>query len=288
MGRSARAPRAGSQFLRRGVEQRPDRRLERYGKAINDCDGRIAHPPFDAADISAMEAALLGKLLLRPAFVAAQALKVNGEAVAHVHGPREPRVQPIDLQTMSHIPLDCQAPPSVAPRMDDAAAIAEFRLSTTQQGAIAESIVAIELMTGSGGRLAPFKPIADDDGIDLLVYDKETSRATPLQVKARFNIDAGGTVEFNVRKSTWRKDPAARLLCVLIADRRIAAAWLVPMHELETAARLKGDKFVLTPSPKDTSKDRYAAYRVRDVAAAVIYASAGGAPERAPVSALPT
>ncbi|MGE0409485.1 MAG: hypothetical protein AB7P23_09530 [Amphiplicatus sp.] len=154
--------------------------------------------------------------------------------------------------------------------MTEAAEPPEFRLSTTQQGAIAESIVAIELMTGSNGRLAPFKPLADDDGIDLLVYDKATSRATPLQVKARFGVDIGGTVEFNVRKSTWRADPAARLLCVLMDGRRIAAAWLVPMNELERVARLKGDKFVLTPSPKETSRDRYAAYQVRDVAAAMI------------------
>ncbi|MGE0409902.1 MAG: hypothetical protein AB7P23_11660 [Amphiplicatus sp.] len=160
--------------------------------------------------------------------------------------------------------------------MTDVAAFQEFALSATQRGAIAESIVAIELMTGSNGRLAPFRPLADDDGIDLLVYDKATSRATPLQVKARFNVDAGGTVEFNIRRATWRPDPAARLLCVLVEGRRIVAAWLIPMDKLDTIAALKKDKFVLTPSPKETSRDRFAAYQVRDVAAAIVSSAVDG------------
>lgn len=152
--------------------------------------------------------------------------------------------------------------------MADDSNIKEFAFATTQRGAVAESLVTIELMVGSRGRLAPFKPLADDDGLDLLVYDKATGQATPLQIKARFGVDAGGTVEFNVRTSTWRADPAAKLLCVLMSDRAIAAAWLIPMTELESVASLKRDKFILTPSPKIASRDRYSKYRIKNIAAA--------------------
>ncbi|MFC2950586.1 hypothetical protein ACFOOP_01505 [Marinicaulis aureus] len=152
--------------------------------------------------------------------------------------------------------------------MTDDGGIREFAFTTTQRGAVAESLVAVELMIGSGGRLAPFKPLADDDGLDLLVYDKATGRATPLQIKARFGVDAGGTVEFNVRSTTWRADPSAKLLCVLMDDRAIAAAWIIPMDELENIANLKRGKYVLTPSPKEASRDKYAKYRVPNVAAA--------------------
>ena len=57
-----------------------------------------------------------------------------------------------------------------------------YRLTSTQIGAIGESVVAVGLTLTSQGRLAPFKPFADDDGIDLLIYDKETKRALPIQV----------------------------------------------------------------------------------------------------------
>ena len=62
---------------------------------------------------------------------------------------------------------------------------ASQQLTSTQIGAIAESLVANAIMVHSKGRLSPFVPLADDDGIDLLVYDKRTGRAVSLQIKAR-------------------------------------------------------------------------------------------------------
>jgi hypothetical protein len=60
-------------------------------------------------------------------------------------------------------------------------------LSSTQIGVLAENLVANELMIESEGRLSPFQPIADDDGIDVLIYDKITGNALPVQIKARTN-----------------------------------------------------------------------------------------------------
>ena len=54
-----------------------------------------------------------------------------------------------------------------------------YEVTATQKGAIGESIVAIQLIVESGGRLSPFEPLADDDGIDLLIYDKQTGYSAP-------------------------------------------------------------------------------------------------------------
>ena len=60
-------------------------------------------------------------------------------------------------------------------------------LTSTQIGTLAENLVTNELMIESSGRLSPFQPIADDDGIDVLIYDKVTGKALPIQIKARTN-----------------------------------------------------------------------------------------------------
>ncbi len=70
------------------------------------------------------------------------------------------------------------------------------KLSSTQIGTIAENHVANMLMITTGGRLSAFRPVADDDGIDLLIYDKRTGRALPAQVKCRtVTINKSGTTE---------------------------------------------------------------------------------------------
>jgi len=61
--------------------------------------------------------------------------------------------------------------------------------TSTQIGAIGECLVAAGILEASQGRLSPFKPIADDDGMDLLLFDKQTRRAIPLQIKCRRGFD---------------------------------------------------------------------------------------------------
>jgi hypothetical protein len=70
-------------------------------------------------------------------------------------------------------------------------------LTSTQVGLLAENLVTNALLIAFDGRLAPFRPVADDYGIDLLVYDKATGRSLPLQVKARTKTlkKSGGWIE---------------------------------------------------------------------------------------------
>ncbi len=65
------------------------------------------------------------------------------------------------------------------------------RMTDTQIGTIGEVTVAAQLMLASGGRFSPFLPFADDDGIDLIVYDKVTGISLPVQVKARTSAKLG-------------------------------------------------------------------------------------------------
>lgn len=56
-------------------------------------------------------------------------------------------------------------------------------LTSTQKGAIAENIIANELMIETDGQFSPFSPCADDEGIDLLIYDKKSGGVCQYQFK---------------------------------------------------------------------------------------------------------
>ena len=111
-------------------------------------------------------------------------------------------------------------------------------LTSTQIGKVGETIVAAQLMLTSKGRLSPFLPIADDGGIDLLVYDKATHRSLPVQVKGRVNhgeVSSRPVFQFDVRRATFVHHPGAFLLAVLLdlTYGTVQRGWLIPMSDLE-------------------------------------------------------
>jgi hypothetical protein len=149
------------------------------------------------------------------------------------------------------------------------AASATSEISHTQLGRIGEYIVSMSLLMHSRGRLSPFTPAADDDGIDLLVYDKLTGHALPLQVKARTRTLKArrNTVHFQVRRATFREESRGFLLA-LYYERdglQVQRAWLVPMSELIDVARAGKDDLRIRPSIKTTSADRFTPYRCVDM-----------------------
>jgi len=143
-------------------------------------------------------------------------------------------------------------------------------MTATQIGTIGEVTVAAQLMLGSDGRFSPFLPFADDDGIDLIVYDKATGRSLPVQVKARTSAKLGksDTIVFDVRRKTFNDHDGAFLLAILLdmTGGCIQRAWLIPMSELSDVARERPDKLSISPSAKEGSKDRYTPYRCVDMA----------------------
>ena len=145
--------------------------------------------------------------------------------------------------------------------------------SSTQIGAIAENLVANVLMLASDGRLSPFSPVADDDGIDLLIYDKLTGRALPAQIKSRTvalkkrgNSSRGNVVHFEVRKATFRSDRCACVLLVLLTEdaSQIERSWVIPMRELPIHARARSTKYVVRASKSIGSADRFSRFRCKD------------------------
>jgi len=150
-----------------------------------------------------------------------------------------------------------------------------YQLTTTQIGAIGESVAATGLVLASQGRLAPFKPYADDDGIDLLIYDKASKGVIPLQVKSRTKVDndKAMTVQFDVRKATFADEGSSHLLAQLLNGSELVCAWLIPMSDLKNEGRESKTKYTVVASAKTTSKDRYTPYRYfthEDLARAVI------------------
>ncbi len=142
--------------------------------------------------------------------------------------------------------------------------------SSTQIGAIAENLVSTALMLESGGRLSPFLPLADDDGIDLLIYDKSTGKALPAQVKSRtVTLNRAGTtqrgnqVHFEIRRATFRADRFGIAILVLTGSDgySIERSWVVPAAQLSEIARVTAKTIVLRASMSEKSADRCTPYR---------------------------
>ena len=146
------------------------------------------------------------------------------------------------------------------------------QVSATQIGTIAENLVATQLILESKGRLSPFKPMADDGGIDLLVYDKDTGRAIPIQIKSRTKTLKRNpkTVHFEVRLATFNENQDAYLLGALFDPSAnklgVRRAWLIPMRELHGVAASRTEKLVIRPSLDMRSQDRYTPYRCEGIA----------------------
>lgn len=142
-------------------------------------------------------------------------------------------------------------------------------LTSTQVGAIAENLVVNALVTASGGRIAPFRPFADDEGIDILAYDKKTGNALPIQVKARTvtlyksgTKERGNVVHFEVRKVVLQRNKRSLLVAVLLSDdlESVHRSWLIPMEELSSLASEREAKWVIRAGSSDHGTDRYRKY----------------------------
>jgi hypothetical protein len=137
-------------------------------------------------------------------------------------------------------------------------------LSATQKGAIGENLLVNVVMKASNGRLSPFKPIADDDGLDVLFFDKETGRSVAIQLKCRTNTDGrGNTVQFDVREATFKEERYAFLVAALFNKdmNGFVCTWFIPMKDVKTIGNKKPDKYVLTPSRSEGCADKYKEFR---------------------------
>jgi hypothetical protein len=149
------------------------------------------------------------------------------------------------------------------------------KLSSTQIGAVAENLVASVLMIESRGRLSAFHPVADDDGIDLLIYDKASGTALPVQVKSRSvtlkrsrTKARGDTAHFQFRRSNFNLERLAAAVFILTNEDGygMRCGWVVPMAEIPQLARKATKTFVIRANSSERSKDKYVKYRCGDAA----------------------
>jgi hypothetical protein len=141
------------------------------------------------------------------------------------------------------------------------------QLTSTQKGKVTEQLVASALLIASNGRLAPFVPLADDHGLDLIVLDKKTRRMIAIQVKSAIANESRGTVQFDVRKQTFSVTKGEYLMLVVFEPERmaLAASWLIPMDKVPDVSTEQAEKYALVPSLKATSKDRCRPFRHDDI-----------------------
>jgi hypothetical protein len=144
------------------------------------------------------------------------------------------------------------------------------KLSSTQIGTIGENLLVNAVMKASNGRLSPFLPLADDDGLDVLFFDKETGSSVAIQLKCRTDTDRksnskerGNTAQFDVRKATFKEARSAYLVAALFnkAMTDFDCTWFISLEELAKISNVKANKYVITPSKAEHCKDKYEKYR---------------------------
>lgn len=155
-----------------------------------------------------------------------------------------------------------------------------MNITSTQIGQIAVNLVINSLIIESAGRLSPFQPVADDYGIDLLIYDKTTGRALPLQVKARTKTlkksgcqDRGNTVHFEARAVALQNKGRTELLAILLNEEMtaITVMWLIPLLVFTDVASKRKGKFVIRPNRSLDSKDKFKQYQLPSMKALVAH-----------------
>jgi len=151
---------------------------------------------------------------------------------------------------------------------------ATVALTSTQIGAIGENLLVNAVMKSSDGRLTAFQPVADDDGLDVLFFDKLTGNSLALQLKCRTvtlfkrgTKERGNSVHFEVRKGTFSEVRRAYLVAGLLNEEltHFLTTWLVPMSELPKIARSGNEKWVMRANRAATSQDRWTPYRCHSV-----------------------
>jgi len=143
-------------------------------------------------------------------------------------------------------------------------------LSSTQIGAIGENLLVNAVMKASDGRLSPFQPLADDDGLDVLFFDKLTGKSVAIQLKCRTvalkkpgSEERGKRIHFEIRKSKFNEARRTFLVVALFNEdmNQFLATWFLPLSLVPDLARSSGDKWVLRPSSAANSTDRFVDFR---------------------------
>lgn len=138
-------------------------------------------------------------------------------------------------------------------------------VSTKQKGDIAEARISELVSLYGETTLSCYKPISDDEGIDLIVKEKGNLKTMYLQVKSRFGDDPKSIYTATVKASTvFEHYSMALVFCFFDTSEGDLwnYLWFVPAPDfIKLANRLEGGKrfgFVAGRGKKDSNKwDEY-------------------------------
>jgi hypothetical protein len=111
-------------------------------------------------------------------------------------------------------------------------------LSRTQVGAVGEQLLAAYVTLTTDGQLELFKPLTDDDHIDMEAGRKGGLPRLAIQAKSARHPDHNGLVNALAvyRQGETRENPAFLYTVLLIADLGVGRAWLVPSADFNRLA----------------------------------------------------
>ncbi len=111
-------------------------------------------------------------------------------------------------------------------------------ISSIQKGDIAEARVAELIVLYGKKPLSCYKPISDDDGIDLIVKEKGSPKTMCIQVKSNFDIAPGRPFSATIPANS----SMALVFCLFDTEEGdISAIWFVPsaaFRKLATKAKI--------------------------------------------------
>lgn len=152
----------------------------------------------------------------------------------------------------------------IEPQVDKKWAISKG-ISTKQKGDIAESRIAELISLYGSESLSSYKPISDDDGIDIIVKKKKKLEVAYLQVKSRFGNEPSSIFTATVKARAVTNDSNMFIVfCFFDTDEGDIwdYLWLVPGNDfIKKANKLKNGEllgFVAGRKKNDSNKwDEY-------------------------------
>ncbi len=150
-------------------------------------------------------------------------------------------------------------------------------VSTKQKGDIAESRIAELLVLYGSESLSCYKPVSDDDGIDIIAKKKKGTNHLFLQVKSRYGQGFPVSFTATVKTSTLiDHDNMAVIFCFFDTEQGDLSEhlWMVPAHDfIVNANKLMGGTqlgFVAGMYKKDGNKWDDYHFEKKDLAEKVI------------------
>lgn len=148
------------------------------------------------------------------------------------------------------------------------------KLSPKQKGDIAENRIS-EIILLYGDKLSCYKPISDDEGIDLIVKRKKTNKTYFVQVKSVWRNS--GVVVASVKKdSVINKHNLGIVFCVFdMEDGEISnLLWFIPADKFVKSAgyNKKYDRYIFVGGKKQRETNTWNKYLIdkRDLANQII------------------